>query len=175
MDRATKLISYLFLILILSGGLGSSAFAEMRIAIVDLQKALVSVKEGANAKSKLQKEVEAKQAALKKKEAKIKKDVENFQKQSGVLSAKVKQEKQAKLQQRIMGFQQEAAKMQASLQNREKELTEPILKKLKKVISSLSKKNKYSLVLERNESGILFSNNVKDITSEVISTYNKSN
>jgi outer membrane protein len=151
-----------------------SALAAMNIAIVDLQRALVMVNEGKSAKKRLQKEVDSKQSALKKEEAAIKKEIENFKKQSGVLSEKARQKKQMTLQEKLMKFTQKAQATQMKLQQREKSLTEPIIKKLRSTIDKYAKKNKYTLILEKNESGVLFHSDVKDITKDIISAYNKS-
>jgi len=91
------------------------------------------------------------------------------------LSDKAKQKKQAELQQRIMTFQQEASQTQMQLQDKEKSMTQPILKKLKDVITDYATKNKFTLVLERNESGVVFTQNIEDITEEIIKAYDSKN
>lgn len=145
---------------------------ELKIAVVDMQKALITVKAGKKAQSRLKKQIDQKQKNIQKKEQKLKTDLDNFQKQSPVLSESKRQERTAALQKRIVEFQQEKAKTQFELQKKEKDMTGPIIEKLKKIVSQFSKKKGYDLVLEKNETGVLFSSNsVNDVTTEVIKTF----
>ena len=59
--------------------------ADIKIAVVDLQKALQSVESGRQAKSTLEKEFNEKKKALQAEEEAIKKMTEDFKKQSLVL------------------------------------------------------------------------------------------
>ncbi len=77
-------------------------------------------------------------------------------------------------QEKLMKFTQKAQQTQMKLQRREKDLTAPIIKKLRNTIDKYAKKNKYTLIFEKNESGVLFHSGVKDITKDIIKVYDKS-
>ena len=59
------------------------------------------------------------------------------------------------------------------LQQKEHELIKPIADKLKIVITDMAKQKGYSFILEKNENTVLFSQDKDDLTTDVISTFNK--
>jgi outer membrane protein len=161
-------------IAVLVMGLASSDLFAFKIAVFDMQKALTSVEMGKKARTSLQKERKSKLDQMGKREKEIKSDLENFRKQSSVLSDDVKQQRQAKLQQRIMKFQQEMAQTEAMLRKKEQDLTQPIIQKIQKVVSDYGKKQKFDIVLEKNETGVLYSaSSVTDVTQKVIQLFDE--
>jgi outer membrane protein len=155
--------------------LSASAVAaeEVKIATVDMQKALQSVDSGKRAKAQLEKDFNAKKKDLQTEEAAIRKATEEFKKQSLVMNDEARAKKQGELQERIMKFQELTARSQMEIQQKEKELTQPIVSKLRNVISDLAKKRSYTVVLEKNENNVLYSLEKDDLTGDVISTFDK--
>jgi len=154
----------------------TSAFAadeSAKIGTVDMQKALQSVEAGKKAKAQLEKDFNAKKSELQKEEAAIKKAGEEFKKQSLVMSDDARSKKQAELQERIMKFQELTARSQAEIQQKERDLTSPIIVKLRTIIADTAAKKGYTVVLEKNENTVLFSHDKDDLTTEVINAYNK--
>ncbi len=147
--------------------------AAVTIATVDMQKAIQSVDAGKKARAQLEKDFNAKKKELQDEEAAIKKLGEEFKKQSLVLSEEARMKKQGELQERIMKFQEKTARSQTDIQQKEQQLTEPIVVKLRSLISETAKKKNYTLVLEKNENTVLFSLEKDDLTQEVIDLFNK--
>jgi outer membrane protein len=144
-----------------------------RIGTVDMQKALQAVEDGKKAKSTLQKDFDTKKKELQGEEASIRKMTEEFKKQSLVMSDEARAKKQGELQERIMKFQEKTGRSQEEIQRRERELMEPILTRLRGVITEVAKAKNYTVVLEKNENTVLFSQDKDDLTNEVVSSYNK--
>ncbi len=151
----------------------AQAAAEVKIGTVDMQKALQSVDSGKKAKAQLEKEFNAKKKELQGEETSIRKATEEFKKQSLVMSDEARAKKQGELQERIMKFQELTSRSQMEIQQKEKELTQPLINRLKGIIADLAKKGDYSVVLEKSENSVLFSLEKDDLTSEVISNFNK--
>jgi outer membrane protein len=149
------------------------AAEEMKIGTVDMQKALQSVDAGKKAKAQLEKEFNAKKKELQTEEANLRKITEEFKKQQMVMNDDARAKKQSEIQERIMKYQEETQKSQVEIQQKEHELTEPILNKLRVVITDLAKSRGYTMVLERNENMVLYSPDKDDLTQDVISAYNK--
>ena len=147
--------------------------SDVRIGTVDMQKALQSVEEGKKARGKLETAFNSKKKELQKEEASIKKMHDELQKQSLVMNEKARAKKQAELQQRILKFQERTAKSQMEIQKKERDLTAPILSRLRDVISKVAKEKKYTVVLEKNENSVLYSLPKDDLTAEVVKRYNK--
>lgn len=168
-------IQFLLALTLASGPSLALAEDAMKIGTVDMQKALQTVEAGKKAKAQLEKEFNAKKGQLQSEEAAIKKMGEEFKKQSLVLNDESKAKKQGELQERIMKFQETTQRSQMEIQSKERELTEPIITKLRGVISEIAKQKGYSMVIERNENTVLFSQDKDDLTGDVVSAFNKQN
>ena len=151
----------------------ASAQKEVRIATVDMQRALQTVKDGMKARSELESAFNKKKGELQKEEAELKQMHEELKKQSMVLSEKAMVKKQSEMQERVMKFQEKTARSQAEIQQKEQELTAPIIDRLRKLIGKAAQDKGYTMVLERNENNVLFSLDEHDMTESVIELYNK--
>ncbi len=145
-----------------------SALAEVKLGYVDMQKAIQSSKAGQKAKKELETEFNKRKKTLQAKEDDLKKKGEELEKQAMVLSDEVRGKKQKEFQKNMMEFQQLVQKNQQEIQQEERKLTEPIIKKIQAVIEEIAQKDGYSLVLEKRENGVLYSQKELDITDQVL-------
>jgi len=167
--------SFTLMTLVIAGLFSFGAMAtEMKIGVVDMQKALQTVEAGKTAKAQLEKEFNAKKKELQTEENSIKKLGEEFKKQSLVMNDEARAKKQGEIQERIMKFQEVTSRAQMEIQQKEQELTKPIVTRIRTIISDLAKQKGYSMIFEKNENNVLFSQDKDDLTAEVISTFNKS-
>lgn len=148
---------------------------ESGIGVVDLRKALETVEAGKSAKAQLDKEVKAKQDELEKSKASFQKEYEAFEKKSSIMNEGSKAKTQAELQKKYMDLQKSLADSQMELQKRDRDLTEPIVNELKSIVESLAKEKSLGLVLEKNESGVIYSVAERDLTPTVIEKFNQKN
>lgn len=156
--------------------LATGAFsAEMKIAIVDLQKALQTVDAGKKAKANLEKEFNEKKKTIQSEEEAIKKMSEDFKKQSMVLSDEAKIKKQNELQERLMKYRELVGKSQVQMQERERQATEPIIGKLRTIVDEIGAKKGYSIIFEKNDASVLYLQQRDDLTDDVIAAFNKKN
>ncbi|MFZ9595247.1 MAG: OmpH family outer membrane protein, partial [Bdellovibrionia bacterium] len=132
----------------LLGVMNAQAAEELKIGTVDMQTVLQTVEAGKKARAQLEKEFNAKKKVLQAEEASIKKLSEEFKKQSLVMNDEARAKKQAELQEKILKFQELTARSQAEIQQKERDLTQPIIAKLKTVIAESAKKSAYTIVLE---------------------------
>ncbi len=152
-----------------------SAFAadgQLRVAYVDLQKALQSVEAGKTAKSQLEKDVASKRAELEKAQATLQQEAEQFEKKSAILNDSAKAAKQQELQKKFMEFQKNASESQADLQKRERELTKPLIDELRAIIEGIGKEKGFQLIVEKNEGAVLYAEAGSDLTDQVIEKFN---
>src|ERR1035437_10161799 len=129
---------------------------DVKIGYVDMQKALQTVDAGKKAKSQLESEFNKRKQELDKAGIALKKAFEDFKKQSVVMSESARGKKEAELQERYMKLEQEKQMAQGEIQRKEHELTEPIVTKIRDLISSIAKKKNYTVVLEKNETTVLY-------------------
>src|SRR5256885_449782 len=154
------------LLLVAPAGFAADApSATLRVAYVDLQKALQTVDAGRTAKSQLEKEVAAKRTELEKAQADLQKEAEQFEKKAAILNETAKAQKQAELQKRFAEFQKSASESQMDLQKRERELTKPLIDELRAIIEGIGKEKNYQLILEKNEGAVLYAEAGSDLTS----------
>lgn len=156
--------------------LGSSihAASEFKLGYVDLQKALHTVEAGIKAKSKLETDAAKLRKNLEKEQLDLQKEAESFEKKSAIMNERAKAKKQAELQKRFVEFQKKMQESQLKLRKLETELTEPIIKELRSIVEALGKERKFQLIVEKNESAVLYSSGGSDITEEVVARFNKS-
>lgn len=161
------------LLFVILSALLSTAQAEIVIGQVNMQKIVTSINQGKKVRDSIKKQFDKMQAEIKGEEAKIKTLQEKFKKQSAVMSEKAKQTKGQDLQRQIMGLQQKTMAYQKQIQQLEQQKMSPILKRLKKVIDTVSKKEKVDLTIEGGAAPIIYAKKTKDISKKVISAYNK--
>ena len=110
-----------------------------------MQKAIQGTDAGKKAKKDLEKEFNEKKVELQTKEKDLKKMTEDFEKKSSVLSDEVKQKKQQEIQEEMLKYRELVGKSQMAIQDRERNLTAPILEKLRKNSSGISVKKNTTL------------------------------
>ncbi len=148
------------------------AQAEMKIGFVDMQKAIQSTTAGKKAKTELETEFNKKKKELEKKEADLKKMGEDLEKKKSVLSEEALGKKQAEFQEEMLKYRDVVGKSQIEIQKKERELTSPILDKMKKVIAKLAKEKSYTMVIE-NSQMVLYATAEADLTEDVIKAFEK--
>lgn len=149
----------------------SLAHAE-KVGVVDMQKAIQSTAVGKKAKGELEGEFNKKKKELEKKEADLKKMGEDLEKKKSVLSEEALGKKQAEFQEEMLKYRDVVGKSQVEIQKKERELTAPILEKMKKVIAKVAKDKGYSVVIE-NSQMVLYAVPEADLTDDVVKAFEK--
>lgn len=152
----------------------NQAFAQIRIAMVDMQFAINNSEAGLRSKKILETRAQKSEAALKKQQGQIV-ALEGELKNSVLLNDQAKQQKQQELEQRVREFNKNRGLAQQEFQADEQRYTDNIFKDLRGVIQTVAEKGKYDLVVERGiTNGLLYTNlKITDITQMVVEEYNK--
>ena len=151
------------------------AFPSFAVVVgkVDIQKILISVKEGKKIRKQLKDDFDKKQGVIKKEEDSLKKAKEAFDKQSLVMNAKAKAKKQRELQEMYMKLQQKTMGYQREMQAREQKVTGPLINKIAKVVQEVSKSEKIDITYEISSRSIVYASKEVDLTDKVIKAYDK--
>jgi outer membrane protein len=154
--------------------LGSKAYAEppIKIAVVDMQRALHETEDGRKAKSQLKKLFEDRQKTLDKQQNDLKAMKDSLDKQHDVLTPAVLSKKQEELQKAFAELQSTYMEFQRELQSKEGELTKDIIERMQRIMRHVGQAEGYTLVLERNESGVVYVPTNYDLTDLLIQRYN---
>lgn len=147
------------------------ASAQMRVAVVDTQRAVMETEDGLRAQATLKKLFDKRQRELDQKQKDLQKEREQLEKNR----AQLNNEAMAK---RIETWQREMAQVQAvfveynkELQQKQNELTQPIVQKTVGIIRRLATQEGFDLVLERQAATYVRAD--LDLTDRVITLYNR--
>lgn len=161
--------------------------ADIKVATVDVQKALQEVKKGRDAKTALEGEFNAKKKKIEDEQNALKKTQEDLEKatKNVALSQPAREKKVADFQRRAQAFQELVQRSQGEMQQREVELTKPIIEGIRSVVTEVAKKRKIAMVFEANSAApnsggvasnpLLYAEDKSDITQDVINAYDEKN
>jgi outer membrane protein len=164
--------SHRLFIAFLATALANTAFAEVKLAYVDMQRALVEVEEGRSAKAKLQSEVERRKKEFDAEQAKLRDDKAVLDKQGAMMSEEVRNQKFTELQKRLFELTQKAEKMQVELADKERTELKKIFEKMDPIIAAIAQREGFTMVLERSDSGLVYAPANLDVTNELVRSYN---
>jgi outer membrane protein len=155
------------------GALGFSkvAHAKETLGYVNLQRAILEVDEGKRAKEALKKQFEKKQADLQKKETELK-SLKDALEASATKDDPATRQKRIEFQNKLLDLQQVFVKEQQELQQLEQKELSAITTKMRKIIEDIGKAGEYTLILEIQDSRLLYAKAHLDLTNEVIRKYN---
>ncbi len=164
-----KLIVITFLLALGQSALAAPDKAATRVALIKMQEAIKDTKDGKKAEGTLRKEIDDRQKKLQAEGQKIQGMMEELRKQGAVLDEKARAEKEAAIQKLVMGFEESKMRNQQEFQKRDQEISEPIIKKLRSIVSEVAKEKGYTLVIDTNS--VVYAETSDDITDEVIKRY----
>lgn len=138
-----------------------------KIGYVDLQRTLNETSAGKKARKKLESDKKRKQKELDKDQKKLQKFAAELDKQRVVLKPDVLRQRERELQEKYVKLQETYLKLQQDLAKMEAKLVSDIFRKASPVIKEIAKNKGYKMILEKNESAVLWADPALDITSEV--------
>lgn len=144
------------------------AVEPLKIAYVDMQKALNYCEAGKEAKRQMTLEVEKMQKIFAGKQKELEKIKDDLEKRGSVLSENVRREKDREYQAKLRDLQRLQKDYEDDLRRKDREFTERILKNMEVIIKQMGEEGKYTVILEKNQPTILFISNSLDLTEEVI-------
>ncbi len=144
--------------------------SELKIGVVDLQKALNSSERGRKAKAELRAEFEKKTKEIEVKKAEVEALRKELEKKASLLSPKAKNAKEEEYRAKLRDLKHSVDDAKAELTTEENELSSQILKGLVEMIRKKGKREGYALILEAN-GGVIYVAPSLDITSSVIRAY----
>jgi outer membrane protein len=146
-----------------------TAHAEVKLAYVDIQRALNECNAGKNARATIRAEAESVQAKLKREQAQVQALKDELDKKGMLMAPDQRQHLADQLTRKMRDFRDDVQNARAELRQKDNELTGAIVSDLATVVGELGEKNGYTMVLEKN--GLLWGLPSADITEQVIRTY----
>ncbi|MEZ5558380.1 MAG: OmpH family outer membrane protein [Pseudomonadales bacterium] len=160
---------YLSLIpLLLAAG---SAAAEMKIAVLDTQRALLESEEAKQLLQGFQQDLQKEQDDLNKLGDEIRNLQETLQKDAEVLSPAEQRKRQKEIEDRQIDYQFLGNKLQKEVNDRREDLLRQMVPKIDAVLKDLIDLEGYDLIMER--SSLRYANSKHDITRKVTEKLNE--
>ena len=170
--RFSSILTFALAAMVLAGS-ASTVYAQVKIGVVDLQRAINETEDGRQAKRRLKKLFDERQKSLDQKQNQLKAQKESLERQQDVLSEDALRKKAEKFQTEVMELQQEYMQYQQELSAKEQELTQKILEKMQQILRRIGQTDGYTLIMEANEGGVVWVPNNLDLTDVLIQRYNK--
>lgn len=151
-------------------GLAGTAWSAepIKIAYVDMQKALNQCEAGKEAKRVITEEVDKMQKSFLGKQRELEKLKEDLEKRGMVLAEAVRREREKDYQTKLRDMQRLQRDYEEDLRRKDREHTDRILRDLEGIVKKLAEEKKYTLILERNQPAVIFISGSLEITDEVI-------
>src|SRR5215475_3276047 len=152
--------------------LTAAARAEVRIAVVDMQRALNECDAGKRAKDQVKAKFEKAQDQLKRQRDELDKAREEFDKKALVLKEDQRRDLEKDLEAKTLDFKRRYEDFQRDLKRTDAELTSGIVEQIYGIVADYGQEHDYTVVLEALSGVLLYNQKSIDITDEVIKLYN---
>lgn len=146
------------------------ARAEGKIGVVDVQQAVMQTEDGIRAQATLKKLFDKRQQELDARQTELGRAREDIEKQSRVLSRQALEKRMEDWQRRMVELQTKFVENNKELQEKQGQLTGPIIKKLVGVIARLAKKNGYDLIVDKQ--AVPYARPDLVLTDQIVQLYN---
>jgi outer membrane protein len=146
------------------------ADAQMKIAVVDVQRAVMETEDGLRAQATLKKLFDRRQQELDARQDQLQRARGDIEKQAKVLSQDALQRRTEELQRSMVELQGLFVEFNKELQKKQNEITHPILNRVVSVLRQIAAQDGYDAILDRNAAPYVRTD--LDITDRVIQRYN---
>lgn len=157
------------LIVLIAMACATPARAEIKLAYVDIQRALNECNAGKRAKIQIRGKVDEVTGRLKRQQAEVQSLEDELKKRGPLMRPDQRQALQDEYATKARDFQQSYKNAQDELRQKDNEVTAMIVRDLATVVRNIGEKDGYTMVMEKGE--ILWGAPGIDITDEVIRAY----
>lgn len=156
---------------------GQKVFAadNIKIAFVDLRRALNETEEGKVAMKKLSKLKSSLQTKIEQKEKSIMQMKETLEKQQNVLTKDAMQKKVEEYYRSVNELQQTYMQYQKELAGKEADYTGDILEKMQAILQQIGRSDGYTMIYDRSGGAVVWAPSHLDLTDKLIQMYNTQN
>jgi outer membrane protein len=146
---------------------------SMNIACVDLKRVVVESDQGKQIQKTLTDEADRLKKTLDARQDELQKLKDAIEKQGATITPEARAEKEKQYQNKLKDYQRLAGDYQSELQQKDSEYMQKILTELEVIIKTVAEKEKYLIILEKNQGGVLYSAPTVDITDKIVAAFNE--
>jgi outer membrane protein len=147
-----------------------AAVAQMKFAVIDVQRAVMENEDGLRAQATLKKLFDKRQQELDAKQNALQQARDDIEKQAKVLSKDALARRTEEWQRAMVELQGTFVEFNKELQKKQGELTQPVLTKVISMLRQLAAQDGYDAIFEKN--AVPYARSDLDITDKTIQLYN---
>ncbi len=167
------IISLLFAFcMVFTGSAGIMAAENLKIGVFDMHKIMKESKTAQGYRQKLMAQFEAKRKPLMGKDA-YARQLENRLKNDKNISPAERKSTEDKLASEVRDLKRMKEDLDAEFQKVDRDLGRQALMEISEVVKKIAEKDGYTLVLEKNAGGVVYSKDAIDITSKILGDYDE--
>jgi outer membrane protein len=152
------------------GLLAPTLVADMKVGVVDTQRAVMETEDGLRMQATLKKLFDKRQQEIDKKQNEMQRERAEIEKQRGVLSQQALAARVEKWQREAMEVQQRFMQYNQELQQKQNELMQPILQRALGTVRRIATSEGYVMVIDKQ--AVPYVRSDLDLTDRVITSYN---
>jgi outer membrane protein len=160
---------------VLCGAVPSPAQNANKVAVINIQSALVSTKEGQKAASEIQARFNPKKVELDKRQTEIGQLQDQLNRGRNTLSDEARQNLVREIDQKTKALNRDTEDAQAELNQEEQKIMGELLGRVIQVVNKFAKDNGYVLVLDDSsqQTPLIYASSAIEITKEIVELYDK--
>ena len=151
----------------------AEAQGAFKFGYVDFNRALNEVEEGKRTKDSLKAEFDKKKKELELMQKELEAMQTDLEKQKLILSKEALKSKEEAFRAKFIEVNQKLAQYKEEMAKREFEATSKILNKLREIVRGIGTSENYTMILEKSQDVVLYSQPGSDLTTRVIQSYNQ--
>jgi outer membrane protein len=153
----------------------AQAAVPTRVAVINIQAALTTTKDGQKAAADLEERFTPKRKDMEKKQQEIKDLQDKLQRGGNTMSQTAKDDTQRSIDQKTRSFNYDMQDAQAEYETEQRKVIDELGQKMMQIIDRYAVANGYALVLDvsNQNTPVLYASNGIDITKEIIEMYDK--
>lgn len=168
-----------FSVLVAAAGLGllatGASAQSAKIGFIDSRRIIAEAPGAKEAQATFEKEMQGYQAQLKLMEDSLKTLMDDYQQKSTTLSPEAKKQREDAIRARQDAYQQRANQLEEQAGSRQAQLVQPVMDRIKLVISEIRKEGGYAMIFDvgTQGTGVVAADTTLDLTAQVIARLNK--
>jgi outer membrane protein len=141
--------------------------AEFKVGVVDGMDVVSKSAAGKGVQDSIKRKSEELGKPFAQKRQDLARQVEEFQKQAGVMKEDAKKRKAEELEKKMQDFQKQGADAEKQLQQYQEQQLAPLFQKLEGAVKAVAQAEKLDIVLDKRNAGLLYMDPKLDITDKV--------
>ena len=167
--RAKRVLSVLTLLLaVCIPAVAQEGGAQLKVAIVDMNRVVMESALGKASQARFEQFYQSKLNELQQEGQALERERTTLENQRSVLSEQAFTERRNDLQQRVLAFQQRQESAEREVNRLRQEETQRFIQQVIPIIQEIGRNQDYTLILDRNDDGLLFFDSSIDLTDQVL-------